>query len=67
MELTLCLDLKFDIIRILKFIEKNEMKAFSHLTFHAETEEYLNDVLRDYLSYHLDVRDLKSEPYISLL
>ena len=60
-------DLKFDIIRILKFIEKNEMKAFSHLTFHAETEEYLNDVLRDYLSYHLDVRDLKSEPYISLL
>ena len=46
---------------------ENEMKAFSHLTFHAETEEYLNDVLRDYLSYHLDVRDLKSEPYISLL
>lgn len=60
-------ELKFDIIRILKFITKNEMKAFSNLTFSPETADYLNDVLRSYLSCHLDVKDLKSEAYINLL
>lgn len=60
-------DLKFDIIRILKFIAKNEMKAFSNLTFNGETADYLDDILRSYLAYHLDIKDLKSESYLTLL
>ncbi len=58
-------DLKFDIIQILKFIEKSEIEVFSNLAFSDETAEYLNKVLHSYLSYHLDVQDMKSESYIT--
>ena len=58
-------DLKFDIIQILKFIERNEMKTFSNLAFSNETAEYLNRILRSYILYHLDIADMKSESYIT--
>ncbi len=63
--MSLLYDLNFDIIQILKFIEKSEVGAFSNLAFSSETAEYLNKVLRSFISYHLDIRDLKSESYIT--
>ena len=59
-------DLKFDIIRTLRFIEKNEMEAFSHLAFREDTAKYLYEILKDYVLYHLDIEELKSEAYISI-
>ena len=58
-------DLKFDIIRTLKFIEKNEMEVFSRLTFSEDTLKYLNEILKEYILYHLDIKELKSEGYIA--
>ena len=58
-------ELNFDIIQILKFIQKNEIEAFSKLTFRDDTAEHLGRILESYLSYHLDVRDLRSASYIN--
>lgn len=58
-------DLEFDIIPILKFIQKNEIAAFSKLAFSDDTADYLDRILRSYLSYHLDIRDLRSNSYIT--
>ncbi len=57
-------DLRFDIIKILKSIRDNPIGAFEKLALHDEIFEYLNLLLRDYISYHLDINNLKSEIYL---
>lgn len=56
---------EFDIIQILKFIERNEIDAFSNLAFNESTARYLDKVLKDFLMYHLDIGELKSGSYIT--
>ncbi|MGI6206154.1 MAG: DNA repair protein RecO [Anaerovoracaceae bacterium] len=58
--------IKFDIIQILKFISLNTIDSFANLAFSSETTEYLDKILHEYVSYHLDIRGLKSESYLSL-
>ncbi|MDD6255359.1 MAG: DNA repair protein RecO [Eubacteriales bacterium] len=58
--------IKFDIIQILKFIGLNNIDSFANLAFGPETEDYLDRILHEYVSYHLDIRGLKSESYLSL-
>lgn len=57
-------DLRFDIIKILKSIRDNGIDAFENLALHDGIFEYLNSLLRDYISYHLDINNLKSETYL---
>ncbi len=61
---SLLYDLRFDIIKILKSIRDNRIDAFENLALHDEVFEYLNSLLRDYISYHLDINNLKSEIYL---
>lgn len=58
-------DLKFDIIKILKSICGNRIAAFENLALNDEVYDYLNSILRDYISYHLDINNLKSEIYLT--
>lgn len=58
--------IKFDIIQILKFIGSNNIDSFANLAFSPETAGYLDKILHEYVSYHLDIRGLKSESYLSL-
>ena len=56
---------KFDIVNIIKYFSKRPISAFGMLD--AETEEELYKILREYISYHMDVGTLKSELYPSIV
>ena len=55
---------KFDIIQILEFIEKSGMERFAGLSLNPDAEAYLTALLKDILSYHLNIQQLKSESYL---
>ena len=64
--LSLLYDLNFDIIKTLKFIANSDMKAFEKLALQDEIAGYLEDILKKYVSYHLDISKLKSESFITI-
>lgn len=59
--------LKFDIVNIIKYFSKRPISAFGNIMLDAETEEELYKILREYISYHMDVGTLKSELYPSIV
>lgn len=63
--LRLLYDIKFGIIQILDFIGKNEIDAFADLALSRDAADYLSTVLRSYISYHLDIGEMKSGSYLS--
>lgn len=52
---------KFDIVNILKFFLKTPMSAFEKIALDEKAAEELQQILRKYISYHLDIGTLKSE------
>lgn len=58
---------KFDIVNIIKYFSKRPISAFGNIMLDAETEEELYKILREYISYHMDVGTLKSELYPSIV
>lgn len=58
---------KFDIVSIIKYFSKRPISAFGNIMLDAETEEELYKILREYISYHMDVGTLKSELYPSIV
>ena len=58
---------KFDIVSIIKYFSKKPISAFGNIMLDAETEEELYKILREYISYHMDVGTLKSELYPSIV
>mgnify|MGYP000850146791 CR=1 FL=1 len=52
---------KFDIVNILKFFLKTPMGAFEKIALDEKAAEELQQILRKYISYHLDIGTLKSE------
>lgn len=56
---------KFDIIAILKFIAGNGLECFAGLSLNPDAEAYLGSILKDVLSYHLNINKLKSETYLN--
>lgn len=58
---------KFDIVNIIKYFSKRPISAFGNIMLDAETEEGLYKILREYISYHMDVGTLKSELYPSIV
>lgn len=55
---------KDDIILTLKFLERTDMERFAGLSLKADVEEQLQHILKDILSYHLNINELKSEAYL---
>lgn len=58
---------KFDIVSIIKYFSKRPISAFGNIMLDTETEEELYKILREYISYHMDVGTLKSELYPSIV
>ena len=58
---------KFDIVNIIKYFSKRPISAFGNIMLDTETEEELYKILREYISYHMDVGTLKSELYPSIV
>jgi DNA repair protein RecO (recombination protein O) len=57
---------KYDIIRILEFIRVNDMKSLGRLALKDDVSSYLFEILKEYVSYHLDINNLKSESYLNI-
>ncbi len=56
---------KFDIIQILEFVANSSIERFAGLTLNPDSEAYLAALLKDILSYHLNIHKLKSESYLA--
>lgn len=51
----------FDIIGVLDYFNKKPLEAFAKIALDDDTAKGLMDIYREYLAYHLDIRDLKSD------
>ena len=58
-------DTNFGIVDILKYFQKHPLSDFRRLALEEKTLEKLQHILRQYLAYHLDVKELKSEVFFS--
>lgn len=58
---TLIYEPKFDIVNILKYFSKTPMSGFEKIALDENAAEELQNILREYMSYYLDVGRLKSE------
>ncbi len=58
---TLIYEPKFDIVNILKFFLKTPMSGFEKIALDDSAAEGLQQILRKYMSYYLDIGALKSE------
>ena len=50
-----------DIIETLDFFENHKLSELSNLALKAEQESRIKELLKDYISYHLGIENLKSE------
>lgn len=57
-------EVNFGIINILRYFLKNPLKRLERLALDEEAEQRLSAILKSYMEYHLDIRDLKSERFI---
>lgn len=60
---TLIYETDFGIVNILKYFQKNSIFAFEKLALEEDTLKKLQTIMRSYLAYHLDVKELKSEGF----
>lgn len=51
------------IIDILKYFQKSPMPAFEKIALNDGLQNTLQDIIKDYISYHMDIRGLKSESF----
>lgn len=54
------------IIDILKYFQKQPMEAFERIALDEAKEKVLQGILREYISYHLDIKELKSESFFQI-
>ena len=64
MNMRLIYDLKFDIIPTLKYIYANPLQEFERLSLASDITMKLDEIFREYISYYLDIENIKSECYI---
>ena len=55
--------LDIGIIDILKFFQKQPMSAFEKIALDDKLQSTLQDIIKEYISYHLDISGLKSESF----
>ena len=53
----------FAIVDILGYFQKHPLSAFRKLALEEKTLEKLQKIMKQYLAYHLDVKELKSEGF----
>lgn len=63
--LRLLYEIRFDIIRTLEYIRGTDLRSLGRLALKDEVLSYLSELLKEYVSYHLDINKLKSELYLS--
>jgi DNA repair protein RecO (recombination protein O) len=54
---------KFAIVDVLKYFQKHPLSAFRKLALDDQTLKMLQPIMQQYLTYHLDIRELKSEGF----
>lgn len=54
---------KFGIVDVLKYLLQNPLLSFEKLALDGNVSEVLNRLLKTWLAYHLDIKDLKSEEF----
>jgi DNA repair protein RecO (recombination protein O) len=54
----------FGIVNILRYILDNPLKSFENLALDDEIQKKLSRIIKSYLSYHLDIGELKSESFL---
>lgn len=54
----------FGIVNILTYFMKHPLKSFENLALDEQLEKQLWAIIKSYISYHLDIRDLKSECFL---
>lgn len=55
----------FGIVDILKYFSVNPLKGFENLALAEDAERQLQTIIREYVAYHLDIGNLKSESFLS--
>lgn len=55
--------LDIGIIDILKFFQKQPMAAFEKIALDDKLQNKLQEIIKEYISYHLDISGLKSESF----
>ena len=55
--------LDIGIIDILKFFQKQPMSAFEKIALDDKLQSNLQEIIKEYISYHLDISGLKSESF----
>ncbi len=60
---TLIYQPKFDIVNILKYFLKTPIQGFEKIALDETVARDLQDILRNYMSYYLDIGTLKSESF----
>ncbi len=55
----------FGIVEILRYFQKNPISAFQKLALDKNIMQKLWVIVRSYLAYHLDVKELKSEEFFA--
>ncbi len=56
--------IKFDIVGILKYFIKKPLSEFKNLALQKPILDQIEEIIKKYISYHLDVGRLKSESFI---
>ncbi len=62
---TLLYNLNFGIVNILRYILENPLKSFKNLALDDEIQKQLDRIIKTYIAYHLDIRNLKSESFLT--
>lgn len=61
---SLIYDSNFGIIEVVNYILSNPLKILENLALNEKTQAKLKLIIRSYIAYHLDIRDLKSESFL---
>ena len=54
------------IIDILKYFQKQPMTFFEKIALDDEKQQALQEIMKEYISYHLDIKGLKSESFFQI-
>jgi DNA repair protein RecO (recombination protein O) len=61
---SLIYDANFGIIEVIDYILSHPLKKLENLALNEKTQEKLKLIIRNYIAYHLDIRELKSESFL---
>lgn len=61
---TLIFPVNFGIVDVFRYFMGNPFKSFEHLALDEELLARLNNMVKSYVDYHLDIRGLKSESFL---